>query len=169
MSQTLVLNATFEPLCVVASRRALLLTLAEKADLLHESDAFYHSEFLRIPEPSVVRLRYYVKVPFQAHMALSRRAIFARDGFRCQYCNGQAENVDHVIPRSRGGLHTWENVVAACRRCNASKRDHLLSETHLHLRRVPTHPRSRASILLLSGKIREEWRSYLEAASSMSA
>jgi 5-methylcytosine-specific restriction endonuclease McrA len=163
VSRSLVLNASFEPLCIVNSRRALLLVLYEKAELIHATDAAFHSETHVWAEPSVVRLNYYVRVPFQAHMALNRRAIFARDNYKCQYCNAHAENIDHVVPRSRGGTHAWDNVVAACRRCNAAKRDHLLSETHLRLRHVPAAPRSRASILLLSGSVREEWREYLTA------
>lgn len=163
MSRALVLNATFEPLCIVSSRRALLLTLNDKAELVHDSGNLVHAATVSFPEPSVVRLHYYVRVPFQAHMALNRRAIFARDGYRCQYCNAKAENIDHVIPRSRGGGHTWDNVVAACRRCNSSKRDSLLTETKMRLLRLPAPPRSRASILVLSGEIRAEWREYLAA------
>src|SRR5215217_1857451 len=79
----------------------------------------FHSERAAFPEPSVVRLSYFVKVPYQARVALNRRAVFARDGHRCQYCGAAAENIDHVIPRSKGGPHTWENVVAACRPCNS--------------------------------------------------
>ena len=92
----------------------------------------------RFPEPSVVRLAYYVKVPYQARIALNRRAVFARDGHRCQYCGASAENIDHVIPRSRGGPHAWDNVVAACRPCNSRKRDRLLEESGMKLRRKPT-------------------------------
>jgi 5-methylcytosine-specific restriction endonuclease McrA len=94
-------------------------------------------------------------------VALNRRAVFARDGHRCQYCGASAENIDHVIPRSRGGLHSWENVVASCRPCNARKRDHLLEESGMRLRRPPTIPRHRTFILVSSGAIRSEWESYL--------
>ena len=135
MSRALVLNATFEPLCVVSARRAVVLVLSEKADLVSDSGEAMHSERLTVQIPSVIKLRTFVRVPFRRRTALNRRAVFARDGSRCQYCSGPAESIDHVVPRSRGGEHIWENVVAACRRCNTSKRDRLLSETTMTLRR----------------------------------
>src|ERR687890_185054 len=122
MGSALVLNATYEPLGVVSARRAVVLVLGEKADLLHASGDEVHSERLTVPVPSVIRLRYVVKVPFVRRAALNRRAVFARDGSRCQYCTAPAESIDHVVPRSRGGEHVWENVVAACRPCNTAKR-----------------------------------------------
>ena len=102
MTQALVLNATYEPLCVVPSRRALMLVLDGKAELLHATDGMFRAERVAFAEPSVVRLGYYVKVPYQARVALNRRAVFARDGHRCQYCGASAENIDHVIPQQQG-------------------------------------------------------------------
>jgi 5-methylcytosine-specific restriction endonuclease McrA len=170
MTQALVLNATFEPLCVVSTRRALVLVLDDKAELVHSTGLEFHSERAAFDEPSVVRLSHYVKVPFQARVALNRRAVFARDGHRCQYCGDSAENIDHVIPRSRGGLHSWDNVVASCRPCNARKRDHLLEESGLRLRRPPSVPRQRTFILVASGTIRTEWEPYLgQGSASLSA
>src|SRR5256885_14761469 len=134
MSRSLVLNASFEPLCVVSTGRALLLVLDSKAELVHATERVFHSEKLAHPEPSVVRLSYYVKVPYQARVALNRRAVFARDGHRCQYCGAAAENIDHVVPRSRGGQHVWENVVAARRPGNPREQDRLLSGSTLTLR-----------------------------------
>ena len=161
MTQALVLNATFEPLCVVSTRRALMLMIDQKAEMLHPTDGVFRSERITFAEPSVVRLRHYVKVPYQARIALNRRAVFARDGHRCQYCGAAAENIDHVIPRSRGGLHAWDNVVASCRPCNARKRDHLLEDSGMRLRRPPSVPRQRTFILVASGRIRTEWEEYL--------
>jgi 5-methylcytosine-specific restriction endonuclease McrA len=161
MSRALVLNASYEPLCVVSTRRALLLLLDAKAELVHATDRLFHSERCAFAEPSVVRLAYYVKVPYQARIALNRRAVFARDGHRCQYCGASAENIDHVIPRSRGGLHVWDNVVAACRPCNTRKRDRLLEESGLKLRRTPSVPRERAWILVAGGGVRPDWEPYL--------
>jgi len=137
MTRALVLNATYEPLCVVSSRRALMLVLDGKAEQVSSTDRAFRSERQIWPEPSIVRLTYFVKVPYEARVALNRRAVFVRDGHRCQYCNAPAENIDHVVPRSRGGTHTWENVVAACRPCNARKMDRLLHETSMRLRRPP--------------------------------
>ena len=135
MGRALVLNATYEPLCVVPVRRAVILVLKEKAEVLQHRDEELHSERMSLPVPSVIRLVHFVRVPFRARAPLSRRSVFVRDGHRCQYCGAAAENIDHVIPRSRGGEHVWENVVASCRPCNAAKEDRLLSETHLKLRR----------------------------------
>lgn len=161
MSQALVLNATYEPLCVVSTRRALLLVLDGKAEMLSATDRVFRAARLRIAEPSVVRLSYYVKVPYQARVALNRRAVFARDGHRCQYCGASAENIDHVVPRSKGGLHAWDNVVAACRPCNTRKRDRLLEDSGMKLKRPPVVPRERTWILVASGAIRPDWEPYL--------
>ena len=155
------LNATYEPLCVVPVRRAVVLVLKEKAEVLHATDQALHSERAIFQVPSVIRLTYFVKVPFRARAALNRRAVFARDGHRCQYCGAAAENIDHVIPRSRGGRHVWDNVVASCRPCNARKRDHMLEESGMKLRRPPSVPRQRTFILVASGRIRSEWEAYL--------
>ncbi|HLX78276.1 MAG TPA: HNH endonuclease, partial [Acidimicrobiales bacterium] len=108
--RSLVLNATFEPLCVVSSRRALVLVIDEKAELIHDTGREYHAARVSFPEPSVIRLAHFIRVPRQTRVAISRRSVFARDGHRCQYCGAQAENIDHVRPRSRGGRHIWENV-----------------------------------------------------------
>jgi 5-methylcytosine-specific restriction endonuclease McrA len=166
MSRALVLNASFEPLCVVSTRRALLLVLDDKAELLHDTGQHFHAQRLAVPEPSVVRLAHYVKVPYQARIALNRRAVFARDGHRCQYCGSAAENIDHVIPRSKGGAHSWDNVVAACRPCNTRKRDRLLDESGMKLRRKPSAPRERTWILVASGAVRPDWEPYLGVSSA---
>lgn len=163
MSRALVLNASYEPLCVVATRRALVLVLDDKAELVSDTGRTYHSASAEFPEPSVVRLVTYVRVPFRTRVALNRRAIFLRDGHRCQYCGAAAENIDHVVPRSRGGVHAWENVVAACRPCNARKEDRLLSEvaSTMRLRRTPRAPSGRVWMLLAMGGLQPEWRPYL--------
>lgn len=160
------LNASYEPLCVVSARRAILLLLDGKAEMISAGRGQFRSERMALPEPSVVRLSYFVKVPYRARVALNRRAVFARDGHRCQYCGASAENIDHVIPRSRGGTHTWDNVVAACRPCNTRKEDRLLHETNLRLRRPPALPRDRLFVLVATGGSRPDWEPYLGAASS---
>ena len=161
MTQSLVLNATFEPLCVVSTRRALLLVLEGKAEMMSATGRVFRAARITVDEPSVVRLVYFVKVAFQARVALNRRAVFARDGHRCQYCGASAENIDHVVPRSRGGSHSWDNVVAACRPCNTAKRDRMLDESGMKLRRPPVVPRERTWILVASGAIRPDWEPYL--------
>lgn len=160
------LNATYEPLCVIPVRRAVVLVLAEKADVLHDTGAVMRSERLRVPIPSVIRLRYFVRVPYRRRASLNRRAVFARDGSRCQYCSAPADSIDHVVPRSRGGQHVWENVVAACRPCNAQKRDRLLSETSMVLRRRPTAPKELTWITVAVGTVPSHWEPYLDTALS---
>ena len=162
VDRSLLLNASYEALCVVSSRRALVLVLDGKAEILHDTGRRFHSPRRSFPEPSVIRLQHFVKVPYQTRMALNRRAVFARDGYRCQYCGAAAENIDHVVPRSRGGTHTWDNVVAACRPCNTAKEDHLLHESGLSLPRMPSQPRERIW-LLAGGAVRSEWTPYLSS------
>lgn len=155
------LNATFEPLAVVPIRRAVCLMLSEKVELIHSSGRQVRSERLALDEPSVVRLARYVHVPYPRHRAPNRRGVFARDEHRCQYCTASAETVDHVVPRSRGGTHTWDNVVAACRRCNGVKRDRLVTETAMRLRRPPGPPPPSTWIEVAAGSIPASWAPYL--------
>jgi 5-methylcytosine-specific restriction endonuclease McrA len=162
--RALVLNATFEPLGIVSSKRAVLLVLDTKAELVHVTDRVFRSERFSVPEPSVVRLVRYVHIPRHYRVAVNRRTVFARDGSRCQYCGSAAENLDHVIPRSRGGQHTWENVVAACRRCNTRKEDRLPHEVGMVLRSTPVAPRHRVQLLALCGGASDDWNSYLGVA-----
>ena len=140
MRRALVLNATYEPLSVVSARRAVCLVLAEKAEVLHDDEAPMRSAHLELRTPLVIRLRYMVKVPYHRRTTLSRRAVFARDAHRCQYCGGHADSIDHVVPRSRGGEHVWENVAAACRPCNLRKRDRTPEEAGMRLMRSPRPP-----------------------------
>jgi 5-methylcytosine-specific restriction endonuclease McrA len=164
MSRALVLNATYEPLCVVPSRRAAVLVLGHKADVLHDTGEALHSEHLSVPVPSVIRLRHFVKVPFRRRAPLNRRGVFARDGHACQYCGTTAESIDHIVPRSKGGEHTWENVVAACRPCNVRKRDRLLHETSMVLRRRPAAPRELTWVVVAVGTVPQHWEPYLHPA-----
>jgi 5-methylcytosine-specific restriction endonuclease McrA len=161
VARALLLNATFEPLCVVSARRAVVLVLKEKAEVVHRNGAEFRSERRSVPVPTVLRLTRYVRVPYRSSVPLSRRAVFARDQHRCQYCDSPAENLDHIVPRSRGGLHTWDNVVACCRRCNARKEDRLLEETDLVLRRHPSVPHATVWLLASAGAVDPAWHAYL--------
>ena len=161
MPRALVLNATFEPIGVVSARRALVLSLAGKVDVLADSNDIIRSEQLEMAFPSVVRLRYFVRVPYQRTVPLNRRAIFTRDDHACQYCGRPAESIDHVHPRSRGGQHEWNNVVASCRRCNTTKGDRLLSECNHRLRAAPVAPNGHSWIRVAAGTVPDEWAEYL--------
>lgn len=165
MESALVLNASYEPLSVVTARRATCLVLADKADLVETSGEPVCTVTRSFPRPSVIRLRYMVKVPYSRATALSRRAVFARDDHRCQYCGERADSIDHVMPRSRGGQHIWENVVAACRPCNLGKRDRTPEEAGLRLSRPCVAPRSTAWVVVSVASVPDTWRPYLPLAS----
>jgi 5-methylcytosine-specific restriction endonuclease McrA len=137
---SLVLNATYEPLCVVPVRRAAVLVLTDKAVPVTDGDGLLRSTTTVVIAPAVVRLTRFVKVPFRGQVSLTRRAVFARDNGRCVYCNLPATTIDHVIPRSKGGRHIWENVAAACTRCNHIKADRSLAELGWRIRRRPAAP-----------------------------
>jgi len=162
VSRALVLNASYEPLSVVSGRRAAVLVLDDKAEIVAESGACLHAAHVEVPVPSVVRLRYFVRVPYERRAALNRRAVFARDEHCCQYCGEPADSLDHVVPRSRGGEHVWENVVAACRPCNLRKRDRMLEDTTMRLRRAPRAPRRLSWLLVAVGSIPEPWMPYVD-------
>ena len=166
---TLLLNATYEPLCVVSSRRAIVLVLAEKAVSVDCAAEVVHAETVSLPVPVVVRLTRYVRVPYPAQVPLSRRAVFTRDGSTCVYCGGSATSIDHVVPRSRGGTHTWDNVVAACRRCNHTKADRSLAELGWKLPHPPTTPSGAAWRLLGHRTVDPRWREWLGMPESVSA
>lgn len=156
----LVLNQNYEPLNVCNLPRAFRLVFGEKAEVVE-----YDHQMIRTPRqefraPSVIRLQHHIRRP-RPRVKLTRREIFARDGHRCQYCGLAAESIDHVLPRSRGGMHAWDNVVAACRRCNTRKEDRLPHEVGLVLRTQPAAPRQRVWLLAMTGGTRDEWAPYL--------
>ncbi|PRY51340.1 5-methylcytosine-specific restriction endonuclease McrA [Geodermatophilus tzadiensis] len=168
-SATLLLNATYEPLCVVSSRRAIVLVLADKAVPVDAAAEVVHAERVSLAVPVVVRLTRYVRVPYPAQVPLSRRAVFTRDGQTCVYCGGSATSIDHVVPRSRGGTHTWDNVVAACRRCNHTKADRSLAELGWKLPHPPRTPSGAAWRLLGARTVDPRWREWLSMPESVSA
>lgn len=164
-SGALVLNATYEPLCVVSVRRATILVLSAKAVCVTDGDGLLHSSNTELRVPSVVRLTRYVRVPYRSHVGMSRRAIFARDGWRCAYCLGPAETIDHVMPRSRGGRHAWDNVVAACAKCNHTKGARTPAEMGWRLLKIPTVPRGTAWRVLGHRTPDPRWAGWLELSS----
>ena len=159
---TLVLNATYEPLSVVSHRRAVLLIVAEKAVPVSHGERVLHSARRAIEVPVVVRLCRFVRVPFRATVPLTRRAVFARDLGRCAYCGAAATSIDHVQPTSRGGSHVWENVVAACGRCNHAKADRTLAELGWSLRSVPRAPVGAAWRVLGGRSVDPRWLDFLD-------
>jgi 5-methylcytosine-specific restriction endonuclease McrA len=165
MARVLVLNASYEPLSVVPTRRAVILVLNHKATVVVGRGETWNSESASVEVPSVVRLSRFVKVPYRRAAPVTRRAVFGRDGHRCQYCGAAAESIDHVQPRSKGGNHTWENVVACCRPCNVRKGDRSPAEAGLKLVAKPGPPRRYAWIYASSGyELDPAWHPFLEVA-----
>ena len=162
-SAALVLNATYEPLCVVPSRRAVVLLLTAKAVSVEAGDGVLHSARTDVTVPSVVRLTKFVRVPYRATVPLTRKAVFARDGGRCVYCGAAATSLDHVIPKSRGGPHTWDNVVSACARCNHTKADRGIAELGWRLRRAPVAPTGAAWRIVGAKRMDPRWRPFLDS------
>lgn len=162
LASTLVLNASYEPLGVVALRRAVVLVLAEKAVVVECGELVLHSERQTITAPSVVRLRRYVRVPYRRMVPLSRRAVMDRDRHLCAYCSARADTIDHVLPRSRGGRHEWVNVVAACATCNHRKGDRLLTELGWHLGRTPAEPSAAIAVVVGATARDPAWDRYLD-------
>jgi 5-methylcytosine-specific restriction endonuclease McrA len=167
LGKSLVLNASYEPLCVVPARRAVVLVLKSKAEIIAADGEVFRSEKTIVRVPSVVKLKYFVTVPYRTRGTLSRRAVLVRDEFECQYCGAPAENVDHIHPRSRGGTHTWENVVACCRRCNSRKENRSPAEAGLKLRRPPRAPQDHLFLIVSVGKLHPTWEPYLESTGSL--
>jgi 5-methylcytosine-specific restriction endonuclease McrA len=166
VTRALVLNATYEPLSIVPARRAVCLLLDHKAEIVESDEiAVIRSESLTVPIPAVVRLRYMVKAPRRREAAVSRRAVFARDEYRCQYCGSRADSIDHVVPRSRGGLDVWDNLAAACRPCNTAKRDRTPDEAGMRLLRPCRAPRATAWVTLGPNLVPDLWKPYLAHAS----
>jgi len=162
--QTLILNASNEPLSVVSARRAIVLVYRQRADLIASTDRRWRAESVTFEVPSVVRLRRYVPLPYNRTIALTRRAVFLRDGHRCQYCGRRAENIDHVIPKVQGGAHTWENVVASCQRCNTRKGGRTPLQAGLDLTSSPSRPgRFDWVHLAVGGETDRTWGPFLSA------
>jgi 5-methylcytosine-specific restriction endonuclease McrA len=166
-SRVLLLNATFEPLAVVTAKRAIVLMLTGKAECVEATlnGAAFHSENLTVPAPSVMRLSRYVRVPYRRAVPMTRAGVLRRDGRRCAYCKKRADTIDHVVPRSRGGAHDWDNCVAACRGCNSRKADKLLAELGWSLDMVPRAPdRSMGGVLVLAVEPLPAWKPWLGVA-----
>ena len=161
------MNTTYEPLNVCSVRRALVLLFKDKAEVIEQSGSTYRSERAVYELPHVIRLRTYVAVPRRSTAArISRRAVFARDRHRCQYCGSERHlTVDHVVPRSKGGADTWDNLVTSCAPCNRKKGDRPLHVAGLNLAHKPRPPEPAAFVCLHVEHIHESWRPYLSFAS----
>jgi 5-methylcytosine-specific restriction endonuclease McrA len=160
MTRTLILNASGEPLHIADARRALLMILAGTADTVLESDRVVRSQYVTLSLPSVVRLRRFVNVPRGRSIPLTTRTVVARDSGVCAYCGNAAATMDHIVPRSHGGSHTWENVVAACKSCNHKKAARTPEQAKMPLRFKPTRPRGAHARLLLYA-VERDWAPFM--------
>ncbi len=165
MSSVLVLNATYEPLSIVSIRRAVVLLLKEKAEVLEAAENALRAQDIAIPVPLVIRMVYYVRIPHSTMLPLSRRTVMARDQYTCQYCGAtplRADlTIDHIMPRSRGGVTDWDNVVVACRSCNQKKGNRTPKEAQMQIMRPAQRPRYVALAFLGEPTHREVWSKYL--------
>ena len=147
-STVLVLNSSYEPLHFTNWKRAVVLLFKEKAKVISKR---------------VIRLVNYVKISFQKTRVETptRALIYKRDDFECQYCGSKKSlTIDHIIPRSKGGKDTWQNLVACCTSCNIRKGNKLLKDLDMKLRRQPTEPISRVLLDLEKSHV-EEWKSFI--------
>jgi 5-methylcytosine-specific restriction endonuclease McrA len=161
----LVLNATYEPINVCTVRRAVVLLLKEKAEVIERGRRQLHAETTTMARPVVIRLVSYVRIPRDTHRRkITRRAVFARDDWTCQYCGARSNlTVDHVVPRSKGGSSDWENIVASCAPCNRRKGSALPRQAGMRLLKLPRTPNPNVFIHVASPTIPTAWLQYLAA------
>jgi 5-methylcytosine-specific restriction endonuclease McrA len=177
-NRVLVLNATYEPISFISLKRAVILVLREKAEIVEaQVERALRSERQSLEAPLVIRLVVYVPVPRYFNIPLTRRSLMSRDKGECQYCGTSSDGLtmDHVLPRSKGGKTEWTNVVAACVPCNRRKANRTPDQAHMPLRSKPAKPGYIAVVLLGQadnglGNVRgrapkshvETWKRYIQ-------
>ena len=168
MRETLVLNASFEPLSTVSLRRAVVLVMQDKAVVEQAHPGLrVRAADVDVPVPQVIRLCRYVRVPFRQRAPWSRRGVLVRDRHRCAYCGRRATTVDHVVPRAQGGQDTWLNTVASCAEDNHRKAARTPEEAGMPLLRQPFVPSPAEAMLLAMGAgERPELPEWLEHAAA---
>ncbi len=161
-TEVLVLNQDYQPLSICSVQRSVKLVFTDKAELLHDNpDRVLRTVNEEYSYPSVIRLRRYIRIPY-SRIALSRRNIMKRDGQLCQYCGVKGDlTLDHVMPRSRGGKDTWENLVTACNTCNVKKGNRTPDEANMPLRIKPYRPIHITFFQNLINGVQENWKPYL--------
>ena len=163
MGDVLLLNFSYEALNTVTIERAVRLLFTGKAEIVHGLDRPMRSASFEMRMPSIVRLLYFIKRPMQ-RVGLTKKNVLLRDSYRCQYCGvrgSSALTVDHVVPKSRGGASSWENLVAACSPCNSRKNDRTPKEAAMKLLRQPKRPRYIPWIRIKKHTLPAEWGKYL--------
>ena len=160
--KVLLLNQSYEPIMVVAARRAIILLLSDKVDSIENYSESIHSAYLTLRLPSVIRLREYTRIK-KKDIVLSRKNILKRDNHTCQYCSitSVPMTLDHIIPRNKGGGDSWENLVAACVSCNTKKGNKILKDIKMRLIRVPKKPTNIMHLQKFVKQFQKSWRPYL--------
>jgi len=161
-SAVLVLNQDYQPLSICSVQRSVKLLFLEKAELLHDDpEKCIRTIDDQFSYPSVIRLRRYIKLPYQ-RIVLSRRNIMKRDNSTCQYCGSRSDlTLDHVMPRSRNGRDTWENLVTACNSCNVKKGNRTPDEAGMPLQVEPYRPIHITFFQNLMSTVQDDWKPYL--------
>ncbi len=159
----LVLNQNYEAMSICNVQRAVVLLFLGKAELIAAKDSRkVRSTRISFPFPTIVRLRVYIRVPYKK-IVLSRKNILRRDNHKCQYCS-RADvtlTIDHIVPKSKGGTDSWENLVAACVKCNNKKGDRSPEDANMPLHKRPTKPSHITFMKHFVGRIDDEWKPYL--------
>lgn len=158
----LVLNQNYEAISICSAKRAFLLVFLKKAELIDIVEGQYiRSSMAAYEMPSIIRLKYYVNIPYKK-VSMTRSNIFKRDGYACIYCGTTKDlTIDHVLPRSRGGKDTWENLVTACHSCNSKKGNRTPEEADMPLLRKPFKPTHLYFLKIFEAEIRDSWKPYL--------
>jgi 5-methylcytosine-specific restriction endonuclease McrA len=163
--QVLVLNTTYEPINVCSAKRAVVLLLKGRAELVQAGAGQIRSQCTTLAQPVVIRLVAFVKVPRGDRRRLSRRAVLARDGYRCQYCGSSRHlTLDHIVPRCRGGSTSWDNVVTSCAPCNVRKGARLPAEVGMALRGNPRPPSLTDFLVSSPSGVPDDWAPFLQPA-----
>jgi 5-methylcytosine-specific restriction endonuclease McrA len=163
MTEVLVLNFTYEAMNVTSFQRAVRLLFAGKAEIVHNRDRAIRTTSFEMKLPSIIRMLYYIRRPMQK-VALTKKNVLIRDDYECQYCHIRGEKlmtVDHVLPKSRGGPSTWENLVCACMRCNNRKNNRTPEDANMPLKRKPRQPKYIPWIQVKRNTLPGEWHKFL--------
>jgi 5-methylcytosine-specific restriction endonuclease McrA len=166
VDRTLLLNTTFEPLAIVSWRKAVTLLFLDKVEVVREYDREVRSVSRRMKLPAVIRLLCFVRSN-RLTARFSRKNVFLRDDFTCQYCGKRFEprqlTCDHLIPRSKGGKAEWMNMVTSCVSCNLRKGNRLPEEVEMHPRKKPSRPTGFHVLMLDLGvkTLTDNWKEYI--------
>ena len=161
-AKVLLLNQNYEPVTVVSAKKAIILFVLQKVEIIEKRDQLVRSQFLALPMPSVIRLTCYVKVP-RKRVELNRANLFRRDANTCQYCSTRKSplTIDHIVPKTRGGGDTWENLVSACVKCNNKKGNRTPAEAGMVLLKNPRRPNYLFFMQYFIGVSEQAWKPYL--------